>query len=382
MSKVMDQATAKRLLSEGAFFIFLEVPEGTEFGIDMKSWNTGEKFRGVKMIPPGLHYIFYSSVSATDDIAPRIGFFHNFKRGEVLVKKWDKKTEQISAEPVKESEVVNLKENLVALDGFLGPYPYDILDKWVSLCSDITDDLLKKLMPESGQVSAALQLQSCSDADRPRGIKIDASDANQPSCSSTKKHRLSESAENDLLPVLKPLKGTDLRVTPFPQRKYPEGSTPAEITQHSLDATYILETLLAQYSNPTEIIGELEFCFICFLVGHSLEAFDQWKKFVTLLCSCDAAITKHRKLFDMFVSLLEIHIKEIPEEFLADIVSNNNFVYMNLKKLFRTIHSSNVDGQLKTKVDRFKNALTSTYMWDFDHLDSEEEDEAPVIVEM
>jgi A1 cistron-splicing factor AAR2 len=84
----------------------------------------------------------------------------------------------------------------------------------------------------------------------------------------------------------------------------------------------------------------------------------------------------------MFVSLLEIHIKEIPEEFLADIVSNNNFVYMNLKKLFRTIHSSNVDGQLKTKVDRFKNALTSTYMWDFDHLDSEEEDEAPVIVEM
>ena len=134
----MDQATARRLLNEGAFFIFLNVPEGTEFGIDMKSWNTGEKFRGVKMIPPGLHFVFYSSVSSTDDVAPRIGFFHNFKRGEVFVKKWDKQTEQISTEPVSEAEIVGLKDNLLALDGFLGPYPYDILDKWSSLSSNIS----------------------------------------------------------------------------------------------------------------------------------------------------------------------------------------------------------------------------------------------------
>lgn len=138
----MDQVTARRLYEQGAIFIFLNVPEGTEFGIDMKSWETGEKFRGVKMIPPGIHYIFFSSVSYTGDKAPRMGFFHQFKKSEVLVKKWDTVEECISSEPVSENEIVSLKDNLRALDGFLGPYPYDIHEKWLSLSKHITGKAL------------------------------------------------------------------------------------------------------------------------------------------------------------------------------------------------------------------------------------------------
>jgi len=55
----MDQELAKRLLVEGAILVVLDVPFGTSFGIDMKSWETGNKFRGVKMIPPGLHFVHY-----------------------------------------------------------------------------------------------------------------------------------------------------------------------------------------------------------------------------------------------------------------------------------------------------------------------------------
>lgn len=55
----MDNEHALKLLNEGGFFIFLDAPEGMEFGIDMKLWTTGDKFRGVKMIPPGPHYIFF-----------------------------------------------------------------------------------------------------------------------------------------------------------------------------------------------------------------------------------------------------------------------------------------------------------------------------------
>lgn len=69
----MDQDTAKKLLVEGGTFIFLGVPEETVFGIDMQCWNTEEDFRGIKMIPPGLHYIFYSGVSkGTGDVCPRL----------------------------------------------------------------------------------------------------------------------------------------------------------------------------------------------------------------------------------------------------------------------------------------------------------------------
>lgn len=135
----MDKQNIQKLYEDGAIFIILNVPEGTQFGIDMKSWNTGEKFRGIKMIPPGIHFVFFSAVSdSTGDTAPRTGFFHNFKTGEILVKKWDKINECISNEEVSEKEVVGLKENIKALDDFLGPYPYDIYEKWSNLTAHIS----------------------------------------------------------------------------------------------------------------------------------------------------------------------------------------------------------------------------------------------------
>ncbi|CAH0558993.1 unnamed protein product [Brassicogethes aeneus] len=378
----MNQETAKKLVQEGGLFIFLNVPEGTEFGIDMKSWNTGEKFRGVKMIPPGVHYIFYSATSNTGDIAPRTGFFHNFRKSEILVKKWDSQLEDISQEEVSQEEIVRLKDNIKALDGFLGPYPFDILDKWNNLCGNINDDLIKILTPLSGKVRSALELQSCSNADRPKGVKKNPNDAETSSGSSPKKSRLSNDTEHNFLPDLKPIEGTELRLTEFPKKNYPDGATPSEITKHSLDSTYVLDMMVSKLSDPVNIIGELEFCYICFLVGHSLEAFEHWKKLFSLFCSCESGIKKYRKLYDLFFSDISIQIKEIPEEFLADIVANKNFVYVKLKNLFNVIKSSDLDGQLKMKVERFQKELTDTYYWDFQHLESDEEDEAPVIVEI
>lgn len=134
----MDQRVAKRLLIEGGTFVFLEVPAGTEFGIDMKIWTTGEKFRGVKMIPPGLHFIHYSPLDPYGRMAPKVGFFYNFRPSEFVVRKWDKVTEDISLQPVDETEIVGLKENIEVLDTFLGPYPYDVWKKWTSLTTYIT----------------------------------------------------------------------------------------------------------------------------------------------------------------------------------------------------------------------------------------------------
>ena len=42
-----------------AFLLCLDVPEKTEIGIDYNSWHTGERFKGIKMIPPGVHFVFY-----------------------------------------------------------------------------------------------------------------------------------------------------------------------------------------------------------------------------------------------------------------------------------------------------------------------------------
>ena len=55
----MDQDIANKLLYEGGTLVILGMPPGTEFGIDMNTWNVGHKFKGIKMIPPGIHFIYF-----------------------------------------------------------------------------------------------------------------------------------------------------------------------------------------------------------------------------------------------------------------------------------------------------------------------------------
>jgi A1 cistron-splicing factor AAR2 len=47
------------LFDNGAMLVFLDLPAGSEFGIDYNYYETGAQFKGVKMIPPGIHFIYY-----------------------------------------------------------------------------------------------------------------------------------------------------------------------------------------------------------------------------------------------------------------------------------------------------------------------------------
>ena len=91
-----EDAAPAGLVQEGATLVVLGVPPGTEFGVDLNSWNTGEKFCGVKLIPPGLHFVYYSSVHLpTRTTGPRTGWFHSFGRSELVVKRWSTAGEEV-----------------------------------------------------------------------------------------------------------------------------------------------------------------------------------------------------------------------------------------------------------------------------------------------
>ncbi len=133
----MDQETARALLDNGAYFVFLDVPPGTEFGIDFPSWNTGERFLGVKMIPPGVHYVYWSAVNTTyRQTGPRTGFFHNFASRELVVKRYVPADEEVVDVGGEEKE--RIRTNLRNMDSGMGPYPYDEWKKWVSLTNRIS----------------------------------------------------------------------------------------------------------------------------------------------------------------------------------------------------------------------------------------------------
>lgn len=58
MSKQFTQEEANELNRLGASILCLDVPPGISFGIDYMSFTVGERFRGVKMIPPGVHFVY------------------------------------------------------------------------------------------------------------------------------------------------------------------------------------------------------------------------------------------------------------------------------------------------------------------------------------
>lgn len=91
----------------------------------------------------------------------------------------------------------------------------------------------------SRQVRSALELVGIDNAARPKGGE----------CSKKRKRTSGssiEEREKDLLPDLKPVPGTELRLTELPSQFYPDDATPEEITVHSLDTSYALDSLLAK----------------------------------------------------------------------------------------------------------------------------------------
>ena len=79
------------------------------------------------------------------DVSPRSGFFHNFKKKEVFVKKWNEELGTVV--DVDELTFQNLQDtsNLKTLDPNLGPYPYDSYKQWCGLSNFVSGDVVKKL---------------------------------------------------------------------------------------------------------------------------------------------------------------------------------------------------------------------------------------------
>lgn len=61
---IMDQETASRLIHQYGVILLLDTPlDGTlDLGIDTNIWALGPKFKGIKLIPLGIHYFYFRFV--------------------------------------------------------------------------------------------------------------------------------------------------------------------------------------------------------------------------------------------------------------------------------------------------------------------------------
>ena len=80
----MDFVNSK--IHEWGFLLLLDSPPGLQFGIDNQFWETGPLFQGLKVIPPGPHYVYFALKD--EDYQNRMGFFIHIKGHDVVVRKW------------------------------------------------------------------------------------------------------------------------------------------------------------------------------------------------------------------------------------------------------------------------------------------------------
>ncbi|CAB5176305.1 unnamed protein product [Rhizophagus irregularis] len=365
----MDQETAQALFDKGAFLLFLNAPEGMEFGIDNNCWKIGPKFKGVKLIPPGLHFVYYSTSDKSGTSGLKTGFFKFYDSKEIVIKYWDCTLEDIKKdEPTDEL----LKSDMRQFDPFLGPYPLSPptnFQKWVHLTNFITPRLISIILPREGKVTNV----SSSTVDEEELLKLN-----------DLKHE-----ENDMILFTK----FDLK------KSWRPGATGQEVTKYSQDKSWLLSDLFKNvYNNDhKELLGELQLAFICFLIAENYAGFMQWKNIVLLICSCQEAIEKYvDTIFTDFLDVLKYQLEECPRDFFHNIVTENNYLTHALKNFRRnilevlstdTISQQNLENLhvLRRRFEKFRGFLNQRFNWeivDEETAREEEEEEgeyAPVV---
>ncbi|KAI5698527.1 hypothetical protein M8J76_012408 [Diaphorina citri] len=379
----MSPELAKKLFHEGAILLVLNIPSSTEFGIDMKSWTTGHKFKGIKMIPPGYHYVYYNAVNSHGDVAPRIGFFHKFQPQEVVVKIWNSDKEELEDKVVTDEELQRIKNDQQNLDSYLGAYPYDVLELWTKLTTHISDHVVSKLSPDSGIIRSALEMVA-------ESSPASSTDENQYLKRKLRRKwkwgrpQNEEEKEESLLPQMVPTPGTQINYSQ-PKEIYPPNSTPSEITQHFMDKTYAFEQIIQLYPTPQDVLGEFQFSFLCFILGLNYESFLQWKNLLELFCSCEVALEKYIDLYVDFIRCLQVHLCEcsdIEDNFLMCDNAEDNLIYKHVTYLFKTIYTSSVvNDDLVNSIAMLQDHLRRVFNWSFQYEQEEDDEDLPVIVD-
>jgi A1 cistron-splicing factor AAR2 len=100
----LDPETAKSLASSGACVVMLDVPQGTVVGVDQQAFAVGPKYKGLKMVPPGVHFLSWQAAGTDNQFAPTVSCFVHLSGQQVHVRRWDARAE-VAAEVQDEEEV-------------------------------------------------------------------------------------------------------------------------------------------------------------------------------------------------------------------------------------------------------------------------------------
>lgn len=127
--------------------------------------------------------------------------------------------------------------------------------------------------------------------------------------------------------------GGNVNYTDIPKRKVNYGVSGEQLTKMNFDKSIILkETLSKEYENNYKFLfGEFQAAFINFLMGESLDSFNQWKDLFILITSCDELMSQNSEIFIDFIrKIIYIHSSFNLNIFkLSCIINLNNYLWIS-----------------------------------------------------
>lgn len=152
----LHPSDAVRLTQAHAMLLVLDLPRGYQFGVDYWSFVSGAQFKGMKMVPAGVHYIWTAPGRAASgeqqmidpDMAPRDGCFVWLDADSVWVRRWDGSLETLASfEDADEEGRYAAGARRFDFDKGQGSYPLLEAEKWTVLTDFMTKEIVEKLEP-------------------------------------------------------------------------------------------------------------------------------------------------------------------------------------------------------------------------------------------
>ena len=272
--------------------LLLDLPHPALAGINLLAFTTTPRFRGVKNLPPGLHFAF-AGTSTT--FSERHGVWFSIDSSpayNLVVLKWSSTTESLEVE-TDSAKVLRWRGNLGSLwrEG-LTPYRQtasktvegdgEESTDWPTLTAYIYSPLLSRI--SSWRLSSGSS--SRRDLETIPGLSSDDLD-------------LQADKELRFLSI-------DLKQT------WRDGATGRERSEAAQDRSWALRHLIETQctdKNDTEIIAELQFCFLMVLTINNFSCLEQWKRLLSLLFTCKKVVPERPDLFVNSIAALRLQLQ-------------------------------------------------------------------------
>jgi A1 cistron-splicing factor AAR2 len=316
--------------------------------------QTGPNFKGIKMIPPGLHLLHYGSSEAD-----RQGMFLNASAGSIDVLRWDPTAEDLTRgdATLPEGSLASLASAVLGgqLDSSLGPYPAEEAGMWINLSNCITQSVLSRCGVQPGA-----KISPGTDAGDSEQTVTAAADTTAQSTSTDSEQTVTAAADTTAQSTstattsaaVVPYFADLARVARFSTMSAPHQtlssssssssssavqSEPAAVTHAHMDRLGQVQELVQRRFNGSwkELLGELQLAFVLFLLLSSLSAFKQWQQLTAALCRCETVAESDAGFYKSYIRVLHAQLKLVPEDFFATELSKKNFLVSSLSAMFQ-----------------------------------------------